>query len=296
MCPLPQVSSHITKPPRAVFPNEVLSTGSLQSDFAQESIFAFSPNRDTLGGTSYLIVRNEGNILIDCPALDQTNQDFLRSHGGVRWLFLTHRGAIGKTAEFQQIFNCEVLIQEQEAYLLPGLTLTTFRQEFTLDASTQVIWTPGHSPGSSCLYYNEKLHPLVGGVFGHGEEVTNAIRPMPQATGGTISSTHVSVAGRSPKMEFRGAFNELGGILFSGRHLLPNQQGEAVPLRTAKTFHWPRQIQSLQLLLENLTPETLRYICPGANTGFLRGKRFIDQAYQHLASLDLPALLRIQPF
>ncbi|MEH2061161.1 MAG: MBL fold metallo-hydrolase [Nostoc sp.] len=241
MCPLPQPPSHITKPPRAVFSNEVLRGGSLQSDFAQESIFAFPPNRDTLGGTSYFIVRNEGNILIDCPALDQTNQDFLRSHGGVRWLFITHRGAIGKTAEIQQIFGCEVLIQEQEAYLLPGLTVTTFRQELTLDAATQLIWTPGHSPGSSCLYYSE-----------------------------------------------------LGGILFSSHHLLPNPQGELVPLRTAKTFHWPRQIQSLQLLLERFTPETLRYICPGANTGFLRGKRVIDQAYQHLTSLDLPALLRIQ--
>ena len=241
MCPLPQQPSHITKPPRAVFSNEVLSGGSLQSDFAQESIFAFPPNRDTLGGTSYFIVRNEGNILIDCPALDQTNQDFLQRHGGVRWLFITHRGAIGKTAEFQQTFGCEVLIQEQEAYLLPGLTVTTFRQEFALDAATQVIWTPGYSPGSSCLYYSE-----------------------------------------------------LGGILFSSRHLLPNPQGELVPLRTAKTFHWPRQIQSIQFLLERFTPETLQYICPGANTGFLRGRRVVDQAYQHLASLDLPALLRIQ--
>ncbi len=242
MCPLPEQPSHTTKLPRAVFPKEVSSGSSLQSDFAQESIFAFPPNRDTLGGTSYFIVRNEGNILIDCPALDQTNQDFVRSHGGVRWLFLTHRGAIGKTAEFQQAFGCEVLIQEQEAYLLPGLTVTTFRQEFTLDAATQVIWTPGHSPGSSCLYYSE-----------------------------------------------------LGGILFSGRHLLPNQQGQAVPLRLAKTFHWPRQLNSVQLLLERFTPETFRYICPGANTGFLRGKRVIDQAYQHLASLDLSALLPIQP-
>jgi glyoxylase-like metal-dependent hydrolase (beta-lactamase superfamily II) len=241
MCPLPQVPSHTTKPPRAVFPDEVPSGSSLQSDFAQESIFAFPPNRDTLGATSYFIVRNEGSILIDCPALDQTNQDFLRAHGGVHWLFLSHRGAIGKTAEIQQTFGCEVLIQEQEAYLLPGLTVTTFRQEFTLDATTQVIWTPGHSPGSSCLYYSE-----------------------------------------------------LGGILFSGRHLVPNQQGQPVPLRTAKTFHWPRQINSLRLLLERFTPETLRYICPGANTGFLRGKGAIDQAYQHLASLELPVLLGIQ--
>jgi glyoxylase-like metal-dependent hydrolase (beta-lactamase superfamily II) len=223
-----------------VFSHEVQTSSN--ENFAPESIFAFPPNRDTLGGTSYFIVRNEGNILIDCPALEQTNQDFLRSHGGVRWLFLTHRGAIGKTAEIQQAFESEILIQEQEAYLLPGLTVTTFSQEFTLNSTIQVIWTPGHTPGSSCLYYSN-----------------------------------------------------LEGVLFSGRHLVPNQQGEPVPLRSAKTFHWPRQIKSLQLLLERFTPETLQYICPGANTGFLRGKRVIDQAYQRLASLDLQALLQSQP-
>ncbi|OUL36778.1 MBL fold metallo-hydrolase [Nostoc sp. T09] len=241
MCPSPQQPSHTAKPPRVVLSYEVPFGGNLSSDFALNSIFAFPPNRDTLGGTSYFIVRNEGNILIDCPALEQTNLDFLRSHGGVRWLFLTHRGAIGKTAEFQQPLGCEVVIQEQEAYLLPGLTVTTFAQELTLDSATQIIWTPGHSPGSSCLHYSQ-----------------------------------------------------LGGVLFSGRHLVPNQQGEPVPLRTAKTFHWPRQVKSLQYILERFTPETLQYICPGANTGFLRGKSAIDRAYLRLASLDLQALRQMQ--
>ncbi|WP_026731032.1 MBL fold metallo-hydrolase [Fischerella sp. PCC 9605] len=225
MCPSSQESSQIAKPPR-----EVLDT-----------IFAFPPNRDTLGGTAYFIVRNEGNILIDCPAFEQTNQEFLRSHGGIRWLFLTHRGAIGKTAEFHKTFNCEVLIQEQEAYLLPELDVTTFHQEFTLSSAFKLIWTPGHSPGSSCLYYSE-----------------------------------------------------FGGVLFSGRHLVPNQQGEPVPLRTAKTFHWYRQIKSIKNLIESFTPETLQYIAPGANTGYLRGKRVIDNAYQRLANLDFTALLKAQ--
>ncbi|MEA5581574.1 MBL fold metallo-hydrolase [Nodularia harveyana UHCC-0300] len=213
MCPLPQQSSQTAKQPRPVL----------------DTIFAFPPNRDTLGGTSYLIVGNEGNILIDSPAHEPNNLEFLRSHGGVRWLFLTHRGAIGKTAKIQQTFGCEVLIQEQEAYLLPGLTVTSFSQEFTLNSTAQVIWTTGHSPGSSCLYYNY-----------------------------------------------------LGGVLFSGRHLVPNPEGEPVGFRTTKTFHWPRQLKSVELLRERFTPETLQYICPGANTGFLRGKRVIDNAYQRL--------------
>lgn len=220
---LPQQPLRSPKPPQAIWKN----------------IFAFSPNRDTLGGTAYLIVENEANILIDCPAWEEVNQEFLKKVGGVRSLFLTHRGGIGKTRELQETFGCRVVIQEQEAYLLPGLKVTTFQQEFTFSSLVQAIWTPGHSPGSSCLY-----HP--------GE----------------------------------------GGILFSGRHLLPNQLGEPVPLRTAKTFHWTRQINSVRLLLDHFTSDTLQYICPGSNTGFLRGKGAIAQAYQQLSSLDLTALLQ----
>lgn len=207
-----------------------------------ESIFAFPPNRDTLGATAYFIVKNEANILLDCPAWDEENQQFLREQGGIQWLFLSHRGGIGKAKEIQQTFGCEVLIQEQEAYLLPGLKVTTFQKEFTLTPSSQVIWTPGHSPGSSCLYDSD-----------------------------------------------------FGGVLFTGRHLLPDRHGDPVPLRTSKTFHWPRQIQSVRLLVERFTNETLNYICPGANTGFLRGQRAIAQAYQKLAQLDLDALLQAKP-
>ncbi|MBD0388832.1 MAG: hypothetical protein ICV54_20575, partial [Nostoc sp. C3-bin3] len=48
---------------------------------------------------------------------------------------------------------------------------------------------------------NEKLHPQGDGVFGdgewvmgHGEEGSNALFPMPQATGQLSLSTHVRVA------------------------------------------------------------------------------------------------------
>jgi len=207
-----------------------------------DTISAFPPNRDTLGATAYLIVENQTHILIDCPAWNQENQQFLQDQGGVSWLIITHRGGIGKVKEIQAAFGCQVLIQEQEAYLLPDLEVTTFQQEFNFSSGIQVIWTPGHSPGSSCVY----------------------------------SATQ-------------------GGVLFSGRHLLPNQQGLPVPLRTSKTFHWRRQLRSVALLRDRFSPNTLNYLCPGANTGFLRGKRVIEQAYQHLAALDLEAMLETQP-
>jgi len=206
-----------------------------------DNIFAFPPNRDTLGGTAYLIVRNLGNILIDSPLYDGTNLDFIKSKLGVRFLVITHREAIGKAVQWQQALGCDIIIQEQEAYLLPEVKVTTFEQEFSLNPDSRLIWTPGHSPGSSCLYYSE-----------------------------------------------------FGGVLFTGRHIIPNKEENPVLLRTPKTFHWRRQINSLNSLTREFTSHTLKYICPGGNTGYLRGKYLIDKAYEHLINLDIQELIKTE--
>lgn len=234
---MPQNSTKITsssgnnKSPRLVLPG----------------IFAFAPNRDTLGGTAYFIVDKSGNILLDCPAWNDANQEFLLAQGGVSSLIITHRGAIGKKVmQMQQTLNCQVIVQEQEAYLLPEVEVLSFRENLIISPDLELIWTPGHSPGSSCLYWREE-----------------------------------------------------GGVLFSGRHLLPKSPTEIVPLRTAKTFHWGRQLNSIAKLRDYLTlpskanhfaDKTLKYILPGANTGYLRGKGYVENAYEQLAVLDLVAL------
>jgi hypothetical protein len=46
-----------------------------------ENIYAFPPNRDTLGGTAYFIVENQANILIDAPPWNPTNQQFIEKMG-----------------------------------------------------------------------------------------------------------------------------------------------------------------------------------------------------------------------
>jgi glyoxylase-like metal-dependent hydrolase (beta-lactamase superfamily II) len=198
------VKSPATKPPIEILPG----------------IFAFPPNRDTLGGTAYLIRSPAGNILIDSPAWNDVTQQFITDLGGVKSLAITHRGGIGATTTIAAALDCEVIIQEQEAYLLPQLKVTTFQDKLDIKDSIHAIWTSGHSPGSACIYY----------------------------------------AGSS-------------GVLFTGRHLLPNQLGAAVPLRTAKTFHWKRQLRSVEAIWARFpSQDPLAHICPGANTGLLRGK------------------------
>ncbi len=214
-----QRSNNTSKPPR-----EILA-----------GIYAFSPNRETLGGTAYFIVGKENNILVDCPIWNPEEKSFLteffQQWGGVRWLFLTHRDGISRVSQIQSDLNCEVVIQEQEAYLLPDLSATSFVEEITLGEATG-IWTCGYSPGAACLY-----------------------------------------------VPFQ------GGILFSGRHLLVDLNGKLTAITSRKTFHWRRQLRSVQKLQGRFSPEALHYICPGANTGFLRGKGVVENAYEQLIIL-----------
>ncbi|NER83301.1 MAG: MBL fold metallo-hydrolase, partial [Leptolyngbya sp. SIO1D8] len=132
------------------------------------------------------------------------------------------------------------VIQEQEAYLLPDIPhLVSYQERFQLGDHSEIVWTPGHSPGSACVYYQ-----------GHG------------------------------------------GVLFTGRHLLPDRHGHLTPLRFAKTFHWPRQLRSVEKLQTKFSAKTLAYVCPAANTGFLRGKQAMPDAYAQLQSIDIQQLLR----
>ena len=198
-----------------------------------DSIYAFPPNRHILGGTSYLIVKNQGNVLIDCPLWhDQTHQ-FIEQMGGVSTLILTHRGGISpQLSEIYEALNCEIWIQEQEAYLIAPLPVQTFCKSQKFEDGDRMLWTPGHSPGASCFY----------------SPVEN-------------------------------------GVLFTGRHLLPDAQGRPQPLKMPKTFHWPRQLASINLLLQEFSSETLSYLLPGANVGLLRGKRVIPDAYTALEAV-----------
>lgn len=229
---MPQNSTEITaspsnnKVPRLIMPG----------------IFAFTPNRDTLGATSYLIVDKIGNFLFDCPGWNKVNQKFIEAQGGIKALIISHRGGIGKNVQqMQQVLGCQVIVQEQEAYLLPEVDVTTFTDSLTISPDLELIWTPGHSPGSSCLYYQHQ-----------------------------------------------------GGLLFTGRHLLPKSPQEIVPLRTAKTFHWWRQLNSIANLCDRFDSTTLKYLLPGANTGYLRGKGYIDNGYEQLSQLDLTTLRSIE--
>ncbi len=182
---------------------------------------AFPPHRHTLGGTSYFILGEAlglaGNLLIDCPAWEF--QPWCQTQGGIHKLLLTQRDGADRIPEWQQAFQCPIVTHQHEAYLYPGVWVHPFADTWDVMPGVTMIWTPGYSPGSSCIY-------LARG----------------------------------------------GGVLFTGRHLLPNPEGKLSLLPTRKTFHWPRQQRSLHRLKTWLADRPVRYFCPGAHSGFLRGR------------------------
>jgi hypothetical protein len=76
-----------------------------------------------------------------------------------------------------------------------------------------------------------------------------------------------------------------GDGLFCGRLLVPVGPGSLAPLRRRNTFHWPRQVASLERLIRWLPAGSPGWIASGAGLGALRGGRIVTGAAALLASL-----------
>jgi glyoxylase-like metal-dependent hydrolase (beta-lactamase superfamily II) len=201
-------------------------------------LWLFAPNRDSAGGSAWLLESSHGNLLIDIPALTAANLLWLEERGPGR-IVLTGRDGHGRCRRLQQALGWPVLVQEQEAYLLPGVQqLQTFADELRPAPGLALLWTPGPSPGACVL--------------------------------------HVREAG-------------LDG-LFCGRLLLPVAEGRLAPLRRRRSFHWPRQLRSIDRLRAWLPAGSPDWIASGGGLGALRGQKVVGDGAALLAGLDTAAL------
>jgi hypothetical protein len=212
------------RPPREVLPG----------------LWLFAPNRDSRGGSSWLLETGTGAVLIDVPGFTDANLSFLGARSGR--IVLTGRDGHGRCRRLQERLGWPVLVQEQESYLLPGVEpLATFSQDHRLSDGQRLLWTPGPSPGACVLH-----------AFGAG-------------AGGA-------------------------DLLFCGHLLVPVGPDRLGPLRRRRTFHWPRQLASLERLRAWLPSGSPTWIATGAGLGALQGGKLVSDGARLLLDLDLTAL------
>jgi len=150
-CPTASIGtlSHLSaKAAVAAYP-ELITENVYFCGFASESSY---------GASSYLIVRPEGNVLIDSPRFASPLVKQVEKLGGVQLMFLTHRDDVADHQKWASHFNAERIMHRDDI----GRSLTGIERVLTgpeavrLDDDLLAIPTPGHTRGHTVLLYQDR--------------------------------------------------------------------------------------------------------------------------------------------
>jgi glyoxylase-like metal-dependent hydrolase (beta-lactamase superfamily II)/ferredoxin len=150
-CPTASIGSlekHSAKEAVAAYP-EHIEGGVYFCGFASESSF---------GASSYLILRPEGNVLVDSPRFARPLAKRIAGLGGVKTIFLTHRDDVADQAEWARQFNAERVMHGDDISLATSDVerVISGRDAVALDDGLFVIPTPGHTRGHMVLLYKDR--------------------------------------------------------------------------------------------------------------------------------------------
>ncbi|HEX7708708.1 MAG TPA: MBL fold metallo-hydrolase [Thermoanaerobaculia bacterium] len=114
-------------------------------------------SESSFGAISYLIVREEGNLLIDSPRFAGPLVRRLEALGGVSRLLLTHRDDVADHAKFHERFGCERVIHADD--VTGGTAKAELkvegRDDVELEPGLLMIPTPGHTRGHAVFLYRD---------------------------------------------------------------------------------------------------------------------------------------------
>jgi glyoxylase-like metal-dependent hydrolase (beta-lactamase superfamily II)/ferredoxin len=113
-------------------------------------------SEDTYGGSSYLIFRPQGNVLVDSPRFARHLVRRIEEMGGVRLMFLTHVDDVADHAKFRSHFGCDRVMHADDARF-PVERRLEGREATRLDDDLLVIPTPGHTKGHQVLLYAGRM-------------------------------------------------------------------------------------------------------------------------------------------
>jgi glyoxylase-like metal-dependent hydrolase (beta-lactamase superfamily II)/ferredoxin len=139
MLACPSASIGGEKPPPDVFPWE-LTPG----------VWMLGYNaRESFGATSWLLVRPDGNVMVDAPRWAPALAERIAAMGGVAHVFLTHRDDVADYDKYAARFGASVHIHEADRDAAPDAQV--FSEELDLAPGLGILATPGHTRGSAML-------------------------------------------------------------------------------------------------------------------------------------------------
>jgi glyoxylase-like metal-dependent hydrolase (beta-lactamase superfamily II) len=152
LCPTRSVrtESHLRPPPR-VYPHRL-----------QDGVFLCGHNhRSSFGAHSYLVVRAEGNLLIDSPQFTKKLVGPFEEAGGIAKILLSHRDDVADADKWADRFGAEVHIHREDRSAAPYAT-HLIEGDSPADASEvaaglRAIPVPGHTKGSVVFQVDETL-------------------------------------------------------------------------------------------------------------------------------------------
>jgi glyoxylase-like metal-dependent hydrolase (beta-lactamase superfamily II)/ferredoxin len=115
--------------------------------------------RASYGAASWLIVRPQGNILIDSPRFATQLVKRIEVLGGIATMFLTHRDDVADHQKFHDHFGCaRILHKDDVSAATRGVERQIEgREPIRLDDEILLIPVPGHTRGSTCLLYRDEF-------------------------------------------------------------------------------------------------------------------------------------------
>ena len=114
---------------------------------------------NSYGAASYLIVRPEGNVLVDSPRFTPPLVKRLEEMGEIRYMYLTHRDDVADHQKYAEHFGCQRILHTDEIssgtrnveIQLTGL------DPVQLEPDLLIIPVPGHTKGHTVLLYKNKF-------------------------------------------------------------------------------------------------------------------------------------------
>jgi glyoxylase-like metal-dependent hydrolase (beta-lactamase superfamily II)/ferredoxin len=129
-------------------------------DLIDENVyFCGYASESSFGASSYLVVRPEGNVLIDSPRFAKPLVKHVEDLGGISQIFLTHKDDVADHDQWAAHFGAKRLMHADDAgRLRPKIDyLISGEQDVLFDGSFRMIPTPGHTRGHLNFLYREKF-------------------------------------------------------------------------------------------------------------------------------------------